>query len=59
MYKLAVINMNSLLPEMNSQFSSFLLDFRFGWFLCLMAYPLFVFYLMPKQFSKKNSRGTI
>ena len=29
------------------------------WFLCLMAYPLFLGYLMPKPFSKKNSSGTI
>ena len=29
------------------------------WFLCLMAYQLFVGYLMPKPFSQKNSSGTI
>ena len=29
------------------------------WFLCLMAYQLFLGYLMPKPFSKKNSSGTI
>ena len=28
-------------------------------FLCLMAYQLFLGYLMPKPFSKKNSSGTI
>ena len=28
------------------------------WFLCLMAYQLFLGYLMPKPFSKNNS-GTI
>ena len=31
----------------------------FGWFLCLMAYQLFLGYLMPKPFSQKNSSGTI
>ena len=30
-----------------------------GWFLCLMAYQLFLGYLMPKPFSKKNRSGTI
>ena len=29
------------------------------WFLCLMAYQLFLGYLMPKPFSYKNSSGTI
>ena len=29
----------------------------FGWFLCLMAYQLFLGYLMPKPFSQKNSSG--
>ena len=31
----------------------------FGLVICLMAYQLFVGYLMPKLFSKKNSSGTI
>ena len=31
----------------------------FGWFLCLMAYQLFLGYLMPKPFSQKSSSGTI
>ena len=30
-----------------------------GWFLYLMAYQLFLGYLMPKPFSLKNSCGTI
>ena len=30
-----------------------------GWFHCLMAYQLFLGYLMPKLFSEKNSSGTI
>ena len=30
----------------------------FGLF-CLMAYQLFLGYLMPKPFSEKNSSGTI
>ena len=29
------------------------------WFLCLMAYQLFLGYLMSKPFSKKNSSDTI
>ena len=33
--------------------------FGLVWFLCLMAYQLFVGYLMPKPFSLKNSSGTI
>ena len=31
----------------------------FWWFLCLMAYQLFLGSLMPKPFSYKNSSGTI
>ena len=30
-----------------------------GWFLCLMAYQVFLGYLMPKAFSEKDSSGTI
>ena len=30
-----------------------------GWFLCLMAYQLFLGYLMPKPLSLKNSSGAI
>ena len=33
--------------------------FGLVWFLCLMAYQLFLSYLMPKPFSSKNSSGTI
>ena len=29
------------------------------WFLCLIAYQLFLGYLMPKPFSEKISSGTI
>ena len=29
------------------------------WFLRLMAYQLFLGYLMPKLFSRKNNSGTI
>ena len=29
------------------------------WFLCLMAYQLFLGYLIPNLFSEKNSSGTI
>ena len=32
---------------------------EFGFFLCLMAYQLFLGYLMPKPFSETNSSGTI
>ena len=34
-------------------------QFTMVWFLCLMAYQLFLGYLMPKPFSWKNSSGTI
>ena len=33
--------------------------FDLVWFLCLMAYQLFLGYLMSKPFSEKNSSGTI
>ena len=36
-----------------------LLSWGLVWFLCLMAYQLFIGYLMPKPFSEKNASGTI
>ena len=43
--------------------SSFLLDLAMDkksvWFLCLMAYQLFLGYLMPEPFSLKNSSSAI
>ena len=33
--------------------------FGLVWSLCLMAYQLFLGYLMPKPFSEKNSSDTI
>ena len=51
---LADIRKAFLMIRLNSE-----MDKRLGWFLCLMAYQLFLSYLMPKPFSLKNSSGTI
>ena len=47
--------------ERKSSQSIYVRMLRFGlvWFLCLIAYQLFVGYLMPKPLSYKNSSGTI
>ena len=45
--------MSILLNIINITFSGLV------WFLCLMAYQLYLGYLMPKSFTEKNSSGTI
>ena len=49
----------SFLIQSNTWNELTLFIFGLVWFLSLMAYQLFVGYLMPKPFSQKNSSGTI
>ena len=65
LFRLIFLKMNNgiqyfLLPTPFAKFTYFIKWFCvFVWFLRLMAYQLFLGYLMPKLFSKKNSSGTI
>ena len=55
------LNLDQQITHSSQSLSRYFLNTScwFGWFLCLMAYQLFLGYLMPKPFSWKKNKGTI